>query len=65
MAWKFVGNCEPLPGIGYGPLTDAEFEEKAAAYEAQFPGQEGAVKRSKLYEHVKDKPEAKAGGGDE
>lgn len=65
--WIFASTTqEALPGIGYEPLTDAEFEAAVERYEAQFDAaQRGAVKRSGLYRHVKDKPEAKAGDGGE
>ena len=63
MGWVFKSTTqEPLPGIGPGPLTDEEFD---AAITRMWPGEEDAVRKGGLYEHVKDKPETKAGGGDE
>lgn len=55
--WTCTTNVEPLTGIGPGPLSDEEFDERVAAYEARFDAaQAGAVKRSGLYQHTNDKP---------
>lgn len=70
--WEFTGKrtrvvdgksvtdeVEPIAGIGWGPLTDAEFEEAVAIYEALFDDeQKGAVKASGLYKHVPNPPRA-------
>ena len=84
MTWKFTGGhlsvdprdaskrvlapCEPLAGIGEGPMEDAEFEARVARYEAQFgPEGAGSVVRSGMYVHEADKTEkpkpAAASGG--
>lgn len=64
--WEFVGTrvtkdaegrevrdpVEPVPGIGPGPLEDAEFEKRVARYEARFDeSQRGLLKASGIYVH--------------
>lgn len=52
--WRFVGGergLEPLTGIGPDALTDEAFEQRVAAYEAQFAEGAGSVAASGLYEH--------------
>jgi hypothetical protein len=59
--WKYQ---EPgfIPGVPTVDMTDAEFERIEEEYERnnQVPAsQKGCLKRSPLYKHVKDAPEAK------
>ena len=59
MAWKLtdVGKrCEPIPGIPWGDMDDAEFAGAEKAIDARFPDQKGALRRSPYFEHIDDKP---------
>lgn len=55
---------EPLPGVPWRDMSDVEYAEVAATYDAQFsPEQRGSLAR--FFEHVKEKDAtgAKAGAG--
>lgn len=57
--WQFVGNGEPLVGIGAGPIEDAEFDARVTKYEAQFSAEQaGCVKASGLYAQTEKKSKA-------
>lgn len=64
MAYKLkdeAQNFEPIPGIPWGPgtvLTEAEFENVSAEYDAQFPDQPGSL--AKWFERVTDASPADA-----
>lgn len=53
-----ANNWEPIPGIPWRDLSDEEYAEVSAEYDARFPDQPGSLKR--WFHHVKDKP-AEAG----
>lgn len=54
--WRYTGSGEHIgAGVPARDMTDEEFEAVEAAYDAQFPGQEGALRTCGLYAH--DAPE--------
>ena len=56
--WEWVREgMEPLTGIGPGPLSDEEFEEREARYLAGFPGAPKDAVRV-LYRQVKGRKQA-------
>lgn len=57
--WTYQGNGRCIPGVPTRDLTDAEFEAVCEEYDKQFSAdQKGSLKRSPLYKHAKDTPEA-------
>lgn len=55
---------QPIAGVPWRDMTDEEFADVSAAYDAQFsPDQAGSLRR--FFDHVKDKDAsgAKAGAG--
>jgi diketogulonate reductase-like aldo/keto reductase len=54
MPYVFVGDGQPIPGIGYGPMTEKEYRERVDAYEAQFVDGKGSVAAAKLYKRVSE-----------
>lgn len=64
--WTFIGDGEPLAGIGPGPLTDEEFEARVEQYEARYSeDQRGAVQASGLYQHEGASPAGPADADEE
>jgi len=49
-------NVEPIPGVPWRDMDDAEFKAVSAEYDKQFPDQPGSLKR--WFEHSKDQKKA-------
>lgn len=55
MVWKYIGEGRSIPAVPMRDMTDAEFDEVEAAYDAQHSkDQKGSLRVCGLYEH--DKP---------